>query len=54
MQLSENTIVKLRELINEETGYRSGPKLVKFLSDLVLVIRMARDFPQDGYLRRIA
>ena len=32
MILSKKTLEKLRELINEETEYRSGPKLVEFFN----------------------
>lgn len=32
MILSKRTLEKLRELINEETEYRSGPKLVEFFN----------------------
>jgi hypothetical protein len=34
MQLSKKTLEKLRILINEETAYRSGPKLVEFFNEL--------------------
>ena len=34
MQLQQKTLEKLRILINEETEYRSGPKLVDFFNDL--------------------
>lgn len=34
MQLQQKTLEKLRILINEETEYRSGPKLVEFFNDL--------------------
>lgn len=34
MLLSAKTLEKLRVLINEETEYRSGPKLVEFFNDL--------------------
>ena len=32
MTISQKTIEKLRELINEETEYRSGSKLVAFFN----------------------
>uniref|UniRef100_UPI00196A0316 hypothetical protein n=1 Tax=Halomonas sp. NO4 TaxID=2484813 RepID=UPI00196A0316 len=32
MNLSPTSLEKLRELINEETEYRSGPKLVQFFN----------------------
>lgn len=34
MELSQKTLEKLRVLINEETEYRSGPKLVSFFNEL--------------------
>lgn len=34
MILSKKTLEKLRDLINEETEYRSGPKLVSFFNQL--------------------
>ena len=34
MILNKKTLEKLRHLINEETEYRSGPKLVQFFNDL--------------------
>lgn len=34
MQLQQKTLEKLRNLINGETEYRSGPKLVEFFNDL--------------------
>ena len=34
MKLQQKTLEKLRNLINEETEYRSGPKLVDFFNDL--------------------
>jgi hypothetical protein len=34
MNLQSKTLEKLRNLINEETEYRSGPKLVDFFNDL--------------------
>jgi len=34
MQLQQKTLEKLRNLINEETEYRSGPKLVEFFNSL--------------------
>jgi hypothetical protein len=34
MNLQSKTLEKLRTLINEETEYRSGPKLVDFFNDL--------------------
>lgn len=34
MQIQQKTLEKLRNLINEETEYRSGPLLVQFFNDL--------------------
>ena len=34
MKLQQKTIEKIRQLINEETEYRSGPKLVAFFNEL--------------------
>jgi len=34
MILNKKTLEKFRQLINEETEYRSGPKLVQFFNDL--------------------
>ncbi|MFZ7132624.1 MAG: hypothetical protein ACOWWR_09735 [Eubacteriales bacterium] len=34
MKVNKKTLEKLRDLINEETEYRSGPKLVDFFNDL--------------------
>ena len=34
MELSQKSLEKLRILINEETEYRSGPKLISFFNDL--------------------
>ena len=45
MHISENTIVRLRELINEETGYRSGPKLVEFFNQLGFNYAYGQGFP---------
>ncbi|MDP8203316.1 MAG: hypothetical protein P9L95_02150, partial [Candidatus Tenebribacter mawsonii] len=33
MKISQKTLEKLRNLINEETEYRSGPNLVKFFNE---------------------
>ena len=65
MNLQPKTLEKLRLLINEETEYRSGPKLIEFfkyrrdikynyknfLNYLVLMIHMVRDFLPDGYIQ---
>jgi hypothetical protein len=34
MQLQQKTLEKLRNLINEETEYRSGPNLIDFFNGL--------------------
>lgn len=48
MILSEKTLEKLRVLINEDTEYRSGPKLVQFFNDLGFQDTYVRDFLQGG------
>lgn len=45
MNLSANTLEKLRELINEETEYRSGPKLVQFFNRLGFNDSYGQGFP---------
>lgn len=45
MKLSEKTLEKLRELINEETEYRSGPKLVQFFNRLGFNDSYGQGFP---------
>jgi hypothetical protein len=45
MILQEKTLEKLRNLINEETEYRSGPKLVSFFNDLVSNDEYGQGFP---------
>lgn len=45
MQLISETLVKLRELINEETTYRTGPELVKFFNDLGFNDEYVQGFP---------
>lgn len=50
MIISQKTIEKLRSLINEETEYRSGPKLVAFSISMDLPIYTNPDFLQDGYI----
>lgn len=52
MIISQKTIEKLRELINEETEYRSGSKLVAFSINMDLEMCMEMAFPQDGYTQR--
>lgn len=58
MILSKRTLEKLRELINEETEYRSGPKLVEFFNHLGFNDSYGQGFPSrwmftDGKLDRI-
>jgi hypothetical protein len=45
MILQEKTLEKLRNLINEETEYRSGPKLVSFFNDLGFNDEYGQGFP---------
>ncbi len=45
MILSQKTLEKLRLLINEDTEYRSGPKLVKFFNDLGFHDSYGQGFP---------
>lgn len=45
MILSEKTLEKLRVLINEDTEYRSGPKLVQFFNDLGFQDTYGQGFP---------
>lgn len=45
MILSEKTLEKLRVLINEDTEYRSGPKLVQFFNDLGFQDTYVQGFP---------
>lgn len=45
MILSKKTLEKLRELINEETEYRSGPKLVEFFNNLGFNDSYGQGFP---------
>ena len=47
MIISQKTIEKLRELINEETEYRSGPKLVAFFNQYGF-----RDVYENGFPSR--
>ncbi|MEJ1371036.1 MAG: hypothetical protein RPU61_07055 [Candidatus Sedimenticola sp. (ex Thyasira tokunagai)] len=58
MILSKRTLEKLRELINEETEYRSGPKLVEFFNRLGFNDSYGQGFPSrwmftDGKLGQI-
>jgi len=52
MKLQQQTIEKLRKLINEEIGYRSGPDLVSFLTNLVFKIPTARGSHPGGITQR--
>lgn len=52
MFISQKTIEKLRELINEETEYRSGSKLVAFSINMDLEMSMKMASPQDGNIQR--
>jgi hypothetical protein len=45
MILGTKVLEKLRELINEETEYRSGPKLVKFFNELGFNDTYGQGFP---------
>ncbi len=45
MIINKKTIEKLRQLINEETEYRSGPKLVHFFNELGSKDIYGRGFP---------
>jgi hypothetical protein len=45
MIIQKKTLEKLRNLINEETEYRSGPKLVEFFSDLGFKDSYGQGFP---------
>ncbi|MBN2375538.1 MAG: hypothetical protein JXD22_04000 [Sedimentisphaerales bacterium] len=45
MILQDKTLEKLRLLINEETEYRSGPKLVSFFNDLGFNDSYGQGFP---------
>jgi hypothetical protein len=45
MILNQKTLEKLRQLINEETVYRSGPKLVQFFNGLGFSDSYGQGFP---------
>ncbi len=47
MKLQQKTIEKVRQLLNEETEYRSGPELVAFFNDLG-----SQDFYDQGFPSR--
>lgn len=58
MILNQKTLEKLRQLINEETEYRSGPKLVQFFNSLGFSDSYGQGFPSrwaytDGRLARL-
>lgn len=45
MLIQNKTLVRLRELINEETEYRSGPALVRFFNELGFSDVYGKGFP---------
>lgn len=45
MNLNEKTLEKLRKLINEETEYRSGPKLIDFFAEFGFDEKYGSGFP---------
>lgn len=45
MEISQKTAEKLRNLINEETEYRSGPKLITFFNNLGFKDEYGQGFP---------
>lgn len=49
MKLNPKSLEKLRELINEEIEYRSGPKLVSFFNDLGFNEEYKQGFPSRWY-----
>ena len=49
MILQDKTLEKLRLLINEETDYRSGPKLVGFFNDLGFNDSYGQGFPSRWF-----
>lgn len=58
MIINDKSIEKLRNLINEETEYRSGPKLIEFFKDLGFNDSYGQGFPSrwkytDDRIRRI-
>lgn len=58
MIINDKSIEKLRDLINEETEYRSGPKLIDFFKDLGFNDTYGQGFPSrwkytDYCLRKI-
>ncbi len=58
MNINQKTLEKLRDLINEETEYRSGPKLINFFNNLGFNDQYGQGFPSrwkytDDKLSRI-
>lgn len=49
MVLSKKTLEKLRELINEETEYRSGPKIIQFFNELGFKDVYEKGFPSRWF-----
>lgn len=49
MQLNPKTLEKLRLLINEETEYRSGPKLISFFNELGFQDSYGQGFPSRWF-----
>jgi hypothetical protein len=49
MIIQKKTLEKLRDLINEETDYRSGPKLVNFFNDLGFYDSYKQGFPSRWF-----
>ena len=49
MRLNKRTLEKLRDLINEETEYRSGPKLVSFFNELGFNDTYGSGFPSRWF-----
>lgn len=45
MKLQQKTIERLREMINEETEYRSGPNLIQFFNQLGFKDSYGQGFP---------
>ncbi len=49
MNINPKSLEKLRELINEETEYRSGPKLVSFFNELGFHDSYGQGFPSRWF-----
>lgn len=45
MKLGKKTLEEIRELINEKTEYRSGPKLIQFFNGLGFTDSYGQGFP---------